>query len=111
MPYVVQQRRQPHRQLGITIYAVQLAPLRQRRQRPPGEMVRPQRMLKTGMGGAWIHQERMPQLPHIPKPLHRRRVQHRQRGLVQPDVVPQRVADYVVVHGCRGKETAGTATA
>jgi len=58
-----------------------------------GEVIGAERVLEAGVRGAWVDQERMAQLPHVAQPLHRGGVDDRERFGVEPDVVPERVAD------------------
>ena len=56
-------------------------------------MIGAERVLEAGVGGAGIDKEGVAELPDIAKPLDGGRIQYLQRRTVQPDVVPQRVAD------------------
>ena len=63
------------------------------RQRPARQMVGAERVLEPRVRGAGVDEERVSQLAHVPQPLHRGRVHHGECLGVEPDVVPQRVAD------------------
>ncbi|MNC97019.1 hypothetical protein D3C83_145460 [compost metagenome] len=56
-------------------------------------MIRAKRVLEAGVTGARIYEKGQAQLPHVPQPLERRRVDEAQREGLDPDVVPERVAD------------------
>src|SRR5687768_1390679 len=71
----------------------EVAALLEERERTSGQMIRAQRMLKSRMAGARIHQENEPELPHVPQPLKRRRIDQSKRERVDTDVVPEGVAD------------------
>ena len=93
MPDVVQQCREPN---GLALpfsHFGELAALIQRCEREAREVIRAQRMLESGMGGAGIDEEGMAELADVAKPLHRCGVQHGQRRRVEADVVPERVAN------------------
>ena len=53
-------------------------------------------MFESGVGSAGVDQEGMAELSDVAQPLHRRRVEDVQRGGVDPDVVPEGVADDLV---------------
>ncbi len=61
-------------------------------QRFAREMMRAKRMLKSRMRGAGIHEVRQAELTHIAQALHDERVEQRKRECIQPNVIPQRVA-------------------
>jgi hypothetical protein len=99
MADVVQQRRNAHiTALGVTD-PHQIAALLQQRERAPRQVIRAERVLKTRMAGARIHQERQPELPHIPQPLERGRVDQSKRKRINPDVIPEWIADDFQVFG------------
>src|SRR2546425_13019371 len=50
-------------------------------------------VLEATVGGAGIDEKGVPQLPHVPQPLHRGRVDDGERFRVEAYVVPERVAD------------------
>ena len=58
-----------------------------------GEVIGAERVLEAAMRGARVHQERMAQLPHVAQSLYGGGVDHGERFGVEPDVVPERVAD------------------
>ena len=103
VPDVVKQGREPDREAVVLRHEVDLAALLQARQRPPGQVIRAEGVLESGVRGAGIDQERMPHLADVAEPLDRRRVQRQQRGAIQADVVPEGVANdlelFVVGHG------------
>src|SRR2546422_3934429 len=59
----------------------------------PGEMIGPQGVLEAAVGGARIDEEGMAQLAHVAEALHGGRVDYRDGLGVEPDVVPERVAN------------------
>jgi hypothetical protein len=61
-----------------------------------------ERVLEAGVGGAGIDEEGVAELPNIAEPLDGGRVQDLQRRSVQPDVVPQRVANDLKAVGRMG---------
>ena len=83
-------------------------------QGPPGEVVRAERVLEPGVGGAGIDEEGVTELPDVAEALERRRVQGLERRRVEPDVVPERVADDLELGGLppsRRAHSAGPAPA
>ena len=74
----------------------------QLRQRATREMVCTERVLEAAMGGAGIDEERVPQLAHVAQPLEGGGVHHGQRFGIEPDVVPQRVANDLEPRQCVG---------
>src|SRR3989442_1204545 len=92
VPDVVQQRGQlqAHAVRGIEPEVARGFELRQRAAR---EVVRAERVLEAAMRGAGIDEERVPQLTDVTQPLDGGGVDHGQRFGIEPDVVPERVAD------------------
>ncbi len=99
MADVVQQRREPHGQPVLLGDAGQLAALLQRRERFPGQVVGAERVLEAGMGGARVDEEGVAELADVTEALDRRCVERRDGGAVEPDVVPERIADDFEVGG------------
>ena len=93
MADVVQQRREPQRHAVALADLGELAPLLERRERQPREVVGAQRVLEAGVGGAGIDEEGVAELADVAQALHRRGVEHGQRRLVEADVVPEGIAD------------------
>jgi hypothetical protein len=63
------------------------------------EVIGAQRMLEARVRRAGIDQIRIAELPHIPQTLDCRGVQHRQRIAIHSDVVPERIANDLEIHG------------
>ena len=53
----------------------------------------PERVFEAAVGRAGVDEKRVPQLAHVAEALYRGRVHHGEHLGVQPDVVPERVAD------------------
>ena len=69
-----------------------------------GEMVGPERVLEARMRRPRVDEEGQPELPHVSKALEGRRVDQLERQRVEPNVVPERVANDFDGHcGARGK--------
>ena len=96
---VVQQGREADRQAVVVGDEVELAPLLQARQRASREVVGAERVLEPGVGRAGIDQEGVTDLADVSESLHRSGVQREQRRPVEPDVVPEGVADDLDVLG------------
>ena len=86
---VVQQRGEADRDAVVLGDAGQLAPLLQRRQGAPGQVVGAERVLEAGVGGAGIDQEGVPDLADVAQALNGRGVEGQQRRAVESDVVPR----------------------
>ena len=71
-----------------------------RGERPAGEVIGAERVLEPGVRGAGVDEERVTELAHVAQALERRGVDRRRRGRLEPDVVPERIADDFV--GGRG---------
>jgi len=56
-------------------------------------MVRAERVLEAAVRGAGIDEERVPQLAYVAQPLDGGGVDHGKRFGIEPDVIPERVAD------------------
>src|SRR5204863_8907645 len=67
--------------------------VRELREHAPGEVVWAQRVLEAAVSGARIDEEGMAQLAHVAEALHGGRVDNRDGLGVEPDVVPERVAN------------------
>ena len=93
MADVVQQRRHPYRKALFGAGGPELAQLLQRRERAPGQMECAECVLEAAVGGAGIDQESVTDLTDVAEALNGGSVQGQERGLVDPDVVPERVAD------------------
>ena len=106
MPDVVQQRREADRQAFLLAHAGKLVPFLERSQCPTRQVIGAERVLETGVGGAGIDQEGVPQLAHVPEPLHRGRIDDRECSGVKADVVPERVANDLEVTSrlCHGRD-------
>jgi hypothetical protein len=50
-------------------------------------------VLETSMGGAGVHEEGMTNLTNVAKALDGGRIESKQGRVVDPDVVPERIAD------------------
>ena len=92
VPHIVQQRRGPHDLLLPDGDLRERPAFLEQTQRQPRQMPGTQCMLETGMRGAGVDEKCQPQLPHIPQTLQHGRFQQRQRQRVEPDVVPERIA-------------------
>jgi len=57
------------------------------------QMICAERVLEAAVGGAGVDEEGVAELADVTEPLHGRGVDHRERFGVEPDVVPERVAD------------------
>ena len=90
---VVQQRRHPYREALLRAGGSELAQLLQRREGPPGQVIGAERVLEAAVGGAGVDQEGVPDLADVAEALNGGGVEREQRGAVDPDVVPERVAD------------------
>ena len=101
MPDVVQQRGEPDGQALRLRDQLELAALLEARQRAPGQVVGAERVLEPGVGGAGIDEEGVPDLAHVAESLDGRRVQREERGAVEADVVPERIADDFEIFGVR----------
>ena len=73
--------------------------LLEQRERPAGEVVRPERVLEPRVGRARVDEKRQPELPNVAQPLERRRIDQLEAERIEPDVVPERVADDLDGHG------------
>ncbi len=93
MADVVQKRGESHGEAIVLGDPVQLAALLERRQGAARQMIRAERMLEPGVGGAGIDEEGEADLADVAQALERRRVEREQRRPVQADVVPEGVAD------------------
>ena len=67
--------------------------LLEQRQRAPSEVVGSEGMLEPRVRGAGIDEEGEPQLPHVAQALERRRVDQLEAERIEPNVVPERVAN------------------
>ena len=90
---VVQQRREPQCHAVALGDLGEFAALLERGERQAREVVGAERVLEAGVGGAGIDEEGVAELADVAQALHRRGVEHRQRGLVEADVVPEGIAD------------------
>ncbi len=59
----------------------------------PGQVIGAEGVFEAGVGGAWIDQKGVAQLADVPESLHRERIEQSQRGVVERDIVPERIAD------------------
>ena len=73
--------------------------LLEQRERAPGEVVRAERVLEARMRGAGIDEKREAELANVAQPLERRRIDQLEGERIEPDVVPERVADDFDGHG------------
>ena len=89
---VVQQRGQLDQQ-GVGLADLGGVLRAQRRDGAPRQMVSAERMLEPAVGGAGIDEESVPELPDVAQPLEGGRVDHPQGGGLEPDVLPEQVAD------------------
>src|SRR5712691_9293150 len=79
-----------------------------------GKMVCTQRVLKPGVCGPRVNEKCVTELPDVPQPLERRRVDDRERLGLEADVVPKRVAndlEFTQVVGPASRTLAGTSSA
>ena len=90
---VVQQRGHADCQALLLGRGAQLAQLVEGGQRSPRQVIGAECVLETGVGGAGVDQEGMAELADVAEALNRGRVESKQRRVVDPDVVPERVAD------------------
>jgi hypothetical protein len=74
-------------------------------------MVCAEGVLEAGMSGAGINEIRPPQLPHVSEPLKDIRIYEIERELIDPNVIPDRVAQDLEAHGpsLRGRYPFGPA--
>jgi hypothetical protein len=70
-----------------------MADVIQRGDSPPGQVVRAQRVLESGVGRPRVYQKAVADLADVPKPLDSRGIESQKRGSVEPDVVPEGIAD------------------
>ena len=93
MAHVVEQRCRGHHRRFVGGNAVERAAVPQVGQRAPGQMIRAQRVLEPRMRRARIHEVRQAQLSHVTQALHDGRIEQSLGDRVNPDVVPEWVAD------------------
>ena len=62
-------------------------------QRPPGQMVRPKGVLEARVRRARVHEKGQAELSNVPEALKGRGIDQLERQRVEPDVVPQRIAN------------------
>ena len=93
VPDVVQQGGQAGGEPVLFGDRLEFPALGERGQRRLGEVIRAEGVLEAGVGGAGIDEEGVAELAHVAKALDGGRIEHAQRRTVQPDVVPQRVAN------------------
>jgi len=93
MADVVQQRRKLQAQQAGGIEGRAPGGLLELRQRAAGQMVRTQSVLEARVGGARVDEKRVSQLAHVAQALNGGRIHDGERLGLEPDVVPQRVAD------------------
>ena len=98
MPHIVEQRRGAHDRACIGVERRALA-LFEQGQGAAGEMVGTECVLEPGMRGAGVDEIRQSELADVPEALYHAGIDQPHRGVVHPDVVPQRVADDLEVHG------------
>jgi hypothetical protein len=91
--YIVQQCGHANSQTVLFGSGAYLAEIAEGRQRPPGEVVRSEGMLESGMGGAGVDEKGVSQLTDVAQALNRRSIESEERGRIDPDVVPQRVSN------------------
>src|SRR2546430_9393410 len=92
MPDVVQQRRRGERG-AIAGREPGIPRVLELRQRAPRQMISAEGVLEAAVRGARVDEEGMAQLPHVAESLNGGGVDHREGRGVEPDVVPERVAD------------------
>ena len=100
MTDVVQQRRQRHRAAVQLVHTLQPAPLLEDVQRALREMIDADRMIETRVRRARIDEVCVAQLLDVAQPLIRGGVDDAARDRVDPDRVPERIADRDRLHGC-----------
>ena len=88
---VVQQRREAQPQRVVRVE--RLAVLVEQRERAPREMVGAERVLEPRVGRPGIDEKRVPQLPDVAQALDGGCVEELERLRLEPDVVPERIAD------------------
>ena len=77
-------------------------------ERAAREMIRAQGVLEARVRRAGIDQERVPQLAHVAEALNRGRIHHGERLGLEPDVVPEWIAnDLELTHAGPASRTAG----
>ena len=109
---VVQQGGQPHREAVLLRHRRELVPFLQRGERASSQVVRAERVLETGVGGAGIDEKGVPYLAHIAQPLDGGGIEEKNGGPVEPNVVPERITDNFEVGGhagAAGRHVAGPA--
>ena len=90
---VVEQGGHPNSEAFFRADRSRVAQLLQRREGPPGQMKGAEGVLEAAVGGAGVDQECVTDLADVAKALNGGRVERKQGGVVDPDVVPERIAD------------------
>ena len=85
--------------------SIELSPLAQQRDRAAREVIRAQRVLEARMRRAGIDQVSKAELSHIAQALEVAGVHELHRERVNPDVVPEGVANDLEVHGAKVRRT------
>jgi len=93
MPDVVQQRGEFQAQQAGGLEGRAPCRLLEVRERAADEMERAQGVLEPGVSRARVHEEGMSELAYVAQPLQRGRIHDGEGFGIEPDVVPQRVAD------------------
>ena len=93
MADVVQQGCHPYRETLFRADRPELAHLLQRRESPPGQMKGAESVLEAAVGGAGVDQECVPDLADVAEALNRGRVEGEKGRAIDPDVVPEGIAD------------------
>jgi hypothetical protein len=96
---VVQECRHPRQHAFVAADRLVVVLLLEQGQGTTGEVIGAKRVLEPGVSGARVHQEREAELAYVAQPLERWRVDQLGRQGVEPDVVPERIADDFHGHG------------
>ena len=90
---VVEQRGDADEHAFVAAERREVLVLLEQRQRAPREVVRSERVLEPRVCRAGVDEEREPELADVAQPLEGRRVDQLEAERIEPDVVPERVAD------------------
>jgi len=99
MSDIVKQRCRSHDVLLFLADGDRILGFAKERESPAGEVVRPQRVLESGMRCAGVNEIRPAQLANVAQALKDFGVDEPKRELIDADVVPDRVAQDLEAHG------------
>jgi hypothetical protein len=68
-------------------------------------------MLEPAVGSSGIDQESVPDLTDVAEALNGGCIECEERGVVDPDVIPKRIADDLAISGAAGKRDGGAEVA